>query len=42
MVDGNALNTAGAEQDANGMEEGVEIVLGLAGMEFIVWCRVLC
>lgn len=42
MVDRNALSTAGPEQDANVMEEGVEIVLGLAGMEFIVWCHVLC
>ncbi|KAM9603778.1 scavenger receptor cysteine-rich domain-containing protein DMBT1-like [Morphnus guianensis] len=35
VVDGSALNTAGTKQDANGVEEGVEIVLGLAGMEFI-------
>lgn len=35
VVDVNVLNTIGPEQDATGMEEGVEIVLGVAGMELI-------
>ena len=35
VVDVNVLNTVRPEQDATGMEEGVEIVLGVAGMELI-------
>ena len=43
------MNTVGPEQDTTGMEEGVEIVLGVAGMELnfllaapMVLCAVLC
>ena len=35
MVDVNVLNPVGPEQDVNGREQGVKIVLGLAGMALI-------
>lgn len=44
MIVGDVLESVGPEYGANGVEQGVEVVLGLAGVEltFVAVCMVKC